>query len=113
MEADVVHLLRLAPSPNRAEHPRSAFEVDPQVWLDLRRILAEPDVIAGLYHSHPDAGAVPSATDREMAWEPGWIWLVTAVRLGTAAETRAWRLEGDGGFSEAELRPLDHRGRPV
>lgn len=85
-------------SANVAEPPRTRrFEVDPRLRLRLERCLrGRPDSIVGLYHSHPDGEAVPSARDRAMVFEPALIWLITAVGRGRAAATRAWRPTADG-----------------
>jgi proteasome lid subunit RPN8/RPN11 len=60
------------------------------------------DVI-GNYHSHPDAGAVPSQFDLEHAL-PVWSYIIAAIRDGKAAETRSWVMENDRlRFNEEEI----------
>lgn len=59
--------------------------------------------LIGFYHSHPDAAAVPSALDLELAW-PWYTYLIVPVGLGRAGEVRGWRLREDrGDFDELPL----------
>ena len=107
-----IRVNRVAASPNLAQDPRTGFEIDPQLWLDLRRDLAgQPDRIVGLYHSHPDGSALPSDRDAAAAWaiEPaGTIWLIVALKDGAPAGSRAYLFQGEGsGFAEMPLTPLD------
>jgi desampylase len=85
-------------STNVAEAPRRAFEIDPQLLLSLyKRLRQGADTMLGVYHSHPDSAAEPSAHDLARAWQPELIWLITAVRDGRAADTTAHHLV-DGAF---------------
>jgi proteasome lid subunit RPN8/RPN11 len=64
---------------------------------------AEQDglTILGIYHSHPDHPARPSAFDLERAL-PFYTYLITEVRSAAAVENRAWRLAEDRGSFEEE-----------
>lgn len=66
--------------------------------------------LLGYYHSHPDSPAIPSEYDREHAL-PHFVYLISAVYGGVAAETRAWLLHSDRS-AFAEL-PLLHDERMV
>lgn len=107
-----IELVRRAASANLSPAPLSAFEIDPKLWLDLRRELAGgEEALVGLHHSHPDGPAAPSARDLAAAWEEGMLWLVTAVAQGRAGETTAHRFEGgEGGFAPVALRIIDESG---
>ena len=102
-----VSVRRVVPSPNvAAGGGRDRFEVDPKVRFDVMRELeGGPDRIVGHYHSHPDGPAAPSATDREMAFEPDLVWLITAVAGGRAGPTTAHVVdpEAASGFREVPL----------
>lgn len=94
---------RAVPCANLAADRRRAFEIDPQAWLDLRAALAREtgaggggEDIVGCWHSHPDGRAGPSPRDLAAAWEPGFLWLVVAVRGGRAAAPTAHLFEADG-----------------
>jgi len=59
--------------------------------------------VVGFYHSHPDSTAIPSAYDRERAWEE-YLYLIVPVTGGRAGKARLWQLEApDGCFSEMPL----------
>ncbi len=94
-----------------AGEKRDRFEVDPRLRFALMRELAgTARAIVGHYHSHPDHPAMPSATDRAMAFEPDLIWLIIAVRRqqppdrrANAAEMRAFRIDADGSVFELPI----------
>ena len=60
--------------------------------------------VLGVYHSHPNEAARPSAYDRDHAAWTVWSYIIVSVRDGQAAEMRAWTLREDrSGFDEDEL----------
>lgn len=110
-DGDDIRLTRVVSAHNRAPRPRVAFEIDPQLWLDLRNQLADgADRIAGLYHSHPGGGTAPSPRDRAAAWDLAGtdaplVWLVLARDADGAGASRAWlRRPGAASFTAAALR---------
>ena len=77
-------------SANMAPTPANQFEIDPQLRFDLeRRVREEALDLVGVYHSHPDGDAAPSQIDIQRAWESSLVWLITAVKNGSVATTRA------------------------
>lgn len=59
--------------------------------------------IVGVFHSHPDQAAVPSASDIAEAW-PGWLYVIVSVEQGRAGLARGWRLRHDrSGFDPVDL----------
>ncbi len=104
-----VTVTRAEPSTNVVEGDRAShFEVDPALRLRLQKELrGGPERVIGIYHSHPDSSAQPSATDLDAAWEPDLVWLVTSVLGGQAVHTSAHVLVTEDGkmrFSEVALR---------
>lgn len=73
---------------------RTRYRVDPAEHVAVRRVLRAiaPGIsIVGVYHSHPDGRAEPSATDVTKALYPDWIHVI--VGLGRRrAETRAFTI---------------------
>lgn len=70
----------LHPSENLAEGCGS-FEVDPALHIAVQRGLRGGDEeIIGVYHSHPEGPAEPSAHDARAAAYGGWVWLITALQ---------------------------------
>ncbi len=109
-----VTVSRVEPSANVSEgDKRSTFEVDPALRLRLQKDLrGGPERVIGLFHSHPDSAAQPSATDLGAAWEPDLVWLVTSVIDGQAVHTSAHVLETEADtmrFSQVALRTSDWR----
>ena len=51
--------------------------------------------IVGMYHSHPDHPARPSATDLDQATIPGYTYVIVSVINGSAADLTAWTLTPD------------------
>ena len=106
-EGDIC-VTRVVDSPNvHPERTRDRFEVDPKIRLDLERELrGTPERIVGHFHSHPDHPAMPSETDRTMAFEPALVWVIVAVLGGCIEEVRAFKPdEPQGDFAELEIGP--------
>ncbi|HUN52191.1 MAG TPA: M67 family metallopeptidase [Candidatus Sulfotelmatobacter sp.] len=100
---DIRHVERIELSANVADDRQSRFEVDPGLRIGLERELRGGSRrIVGVWHSHPDGAAAPSATDAAMAFEPDLVWLITAVAGGQAVASAAFAVNDHGpGF-----RPL-------
>ena len=93
-EARAITVTAVHPSRNLAAEPLRNFEIEPALRLRLQRELRDRgDSVVGLYHSHPDGRAQPSATDLDRAWEPDLAWLITAVQGGHAILTAAHVLD--------------------
>ncbi len=83
--------LRVGAAPG-GESARS-FELDPGALVaaeDRARTLGLE--IVGIWHSHPDAPAIPSEEDRRSAWR-GWCHLIVAVDRNSITDVRAWLLD--------------------
>jgi proteasome lid subunit RPN8/RPN11 len=82
------------PQPNRFENGqrRRRYLIDPQEVLQAERTAEDLGLeIIGIFHSHPDHPAEPSAFDLE--WSLPWYsYLITSVQAGAAASSRSWRL---------------------
>ena len=74
--------------------------------LTLQRGLrGSGQAVVGLYHSHPDGAAQPSASDLAEAWEPELVWIIVAVHGGQTIELAAHLPEPDARrFREIGLR---------
>jgi proteasome lid subunit RPN8/RPN11 len=82
------------PTRNVDARPDARYEVDARQHLDLQRALRDTvpslDVI-GVYHSHPEGPARPSATDLAEAHYPGWTYVIVGL-AGGGAHIRAFRV---------------------
>ena len=76
---------------------RTAYHIDPQDLLRIGRLEGEGFAVAVIYHSHIDAGAYFSETDRRQALMggeptyPGTTYLVTSVVNGRLRATVAFQ----------------------
>ena len=118
--AGETEIARTVPSRNRGKQ-RDRFEIDPALWVDLTRALhGGPARVVGLYHSHPDGSAQPSAIDLAAAWGEELVWIVVAVAgeegkpPGQAIHAAAHVLDHGGRqFREVPLRTADWSPYPV
>ena len=77
------------------EEQHHRYAMTPQDWMRLEDQADERGLsLIGYYHSHPDSPAVPSEYDREHAL-PNFVYIITSVAMGRAADMRAWRLLAD------------------
>lgn len=59
--------------------------------------------VVGIYHSHPDHPANPSAFDRAIAWEH-YYYLIVSVYQGCFQDARLWQLGSDRKFQARQFR---------
>lgn len=85
---------RVLPADNLLRHQgNDRFELDPAVRFAAERSLRGSDErVVGHWHSHPDGGATPSATDLSQAWEPQMIWLIVGVAAGPDGRPQTLRM---------------------
>lgn len=114
-----VDVARAVPSRNLGKSP-GRFEIDPQLWVDLTRAHRGGALrVVGLYQSHPDGPAQPSAVDLEAAWGEDLVWLIVSVdgggqRPAQAVHVTAHRLDyGGRQFRAIPLRTTDWTPYPV
>ena len=84
---EVTRATNLTPSPHQYQvDPRDHFAV-------IRQARQEGRTVVGVYHSHPSAPAVPSASDLEHATYAEYLYvIVSVVEAPAAEEIRAYRL---------------------
>ena len=100
----VVHVDEVVQARNaNTERARDRFELDAQDVLraDEQARARALDVV-GVWHTHPDHPARPSATDRAHAWD-GWSYLILSVDAQGVEALRSWRLAGADFVEEAVL----------
>jgi proteasome lid subunit RPN8/RPN11 len=99
-------------NPRRA---RTAYHIDPQDLLRIGRLESEGFGVAVIYHSHVDAGAYFSETDRRQALMdgepayPGTTYLVTSVMAGRVEATTAFQWDE----TRREFLPIASWGAPA
>jgi proteasome lid subunit RPN8/RPN11 len=87
-------------------NPERRFVIDPDELNSVDRIARDAGLeVVGFYHSHPDAPARPSSTDREWAW-PVYSYVIVSVMQGAVADIKSYELESDendAGFVEETI----------
>jgi proteasome lid subunit RPN8/RPN11 len=100
-EVDGVRLIeQLAALPNSWDEDefdkRRRFKIEPADMLAAMRQARRAGLdVLGVYHSHPDAPARPSATDLARAGFPGEAYLIAGVVQGRAETLTGWQLRED------------------
>jgi len=98
----VVHVKEVMPARNaNAERAQDRYELDAEDFLlaDGQARSRQLDVV-GIWHTHPDHPARPSAIDRAQAWD-GWSYLILAVGAQGVEALRSRRLDGQDFVEEA------------
>jgi proteasome lid subunit RPN8/RPN11 len=109
-DGERVVVARLVPLANqRTDSARNRYLIDPDAFRQAQAELDRAGLdIVGIYHSHPDHPAEPSAFDREHAW-PRLSYVIVAVAAGRAGDVRSWRLADDRTAFAEELVTLEQR----
>ncbi len=86
------------------ERAEDRYELAPDDFMAADQQARERHMeIVGIWHSHPDHPAEPSATDLAQAW-PSWSDVIVSVSCHGAEGLRSWRLKA-GAFVEDEILP--------
>ena len=82
---------------------RRRFAISPLDYLKAERYADEKGlVLLGVYHSHPDHPAIPSAHDLNQA-VPFFSYVIVSVVKGNAEKITSWQLDDTGKFEEEKL----------
>jgi proteasome lid subunit RPN8/RPN11 len=111
-KSDTLRIRTCVPLTNAADRPETSFRFDEREWL---RILYEDDLrkraghrLLGIYHSHPAAGAVPSADDRAAVWSGLPTYWIVSLADADSPQIAAFRPHRPPGAAHmpCELLPL-------
>ena len=70
---------------------RDRYWIDPRDLLKAQREARDRSLqVIGIYHSHPDHPAMPSETDRRLAW-PEYSYLILSVEQGKVTQVLSWQ----------------------
>ncbi len=97
--------IKLASQENSAPLTKARrYWIDPKDLLETQRQARENGLnIIGVFHSHPDAEAVPSQCDLDLAW-PDYAYIIVSVRRGQAVELKNWQLDINHQFQPEPLK---------
>ena len=85
------------------------FEISPDDYMRAEKHADENGmVMAGIYHSHPDAAPVPSEKDQKKAM-PVFSYVIISIKGGEQGELRARKLNREGRFDEESVSTVYER----
>ena len=94
----------------RTDAARNRYLIDPESFRRAQEKLDRDGLeVIGVYHSHPDHPAAPSAFDREHAW-PWLSYVIVGVARGRAGDMKSWILSDDrAAFDEESITLEEHK----
>ena len=97
--------------PNVAQQPQRSFRMDPKQQIDAMRGMREQgEQLYGIYHSHPQGPATPSATDLEQAAYPEALYFIVSLNGDGEPLLRAYRInKGKAEAVQLVTDPVDAR----
>ncbi|MCU0567561.1 MAG: M67 family metallopeptidase [Oculatellaceae cyanobacterium Prado106] len=83
------------------------YFIDPKDLLNAQRYVRDRGLeIVGIYHSHPDHPAVPSESDRLLAW-PEYSYLILSLQQGQVVDWQSWCLDDQHQFQAEEILSVE------
>ncbi|MGR8931400.1 MAG: Mov34/MPN/PAD-1 family protein [Gammaproteobacteria bacterium] len=81
------------PVDNSAQSPKTRFLLEPSQQIAAMKTMRDKNEnLFAIYHSHPDAPAIPSATDIEQASYPEAVHLIISLNTKGVLEMRAFKI---------------------
>ncbi len=94
----------LSSSDNQSLSRKNRFSIAPSVLLQVQKEIRNRNLnIIGIYHSHPDHPAIPSAFDREIAW-PDYSYIIASLRQGKVTAIKSWKLQENQQFKPEKIQ---------
>lgn len=79
-------------TPPILDNKRRRYAIAPEIMLKVQKEARDRSLnIIGIYHSHPDYPAIPSESDRILAWQE-YSYIIVSVPNGKALELKSWHL---------------------
>lgn len=95
------------PVSNNAANPQNRFSLEPgQQIAAMKQMREKGQNLFAIYHSHPTAPAVPSATDIEQASYPDALHLIISLSTKGVLEMRGFKI-ADSQVEEFPLRLIE------
>lgn len=95
--------LEMAYCLTNAERSSTSYTIDPEEhFRALRHAERQGWDLVATFHSHPRSPAYPSATDRSLAAEPEWVYLIVSLANPEEPVVRGYRL-CDEGVAEVQI----------
>jgi proteasome lid subunit RPN8/RPN11 len=85
---------------------RNRYWVDPIALMSAQRMARDRGwIVLGVFHSHPDHPAIPSAYDRQLAWIE-YSYPILSVCNGQLTDWHSWRFDEAGNTWEETIEIL-------
>lgn len=82
---------------------RNRFSIAPATMVKVQKEARDRSLeIIGIYHSHPDHQAIPSAFDKAIAW-PSYSYIIVSVEKGKVNQILSWTLDEHHQFQTEEI----------
>ena len=92
------------PVRNVADSSARHFLMDADEQANVLRLMRSRDErLFGIYHSHPDSSAKPSAADLDEIAHPDALYLIVSLKTRGVLELRAYRIGSEGCCREIAL----------
>lgn len=87
---------------------RRRYQIDARAMMQAEMVAEDRHMeVVGIFHSHPDHPAQPSAYDLEHSL-PWFSYIISSIEAGEAKTSKAWRLlEDRSRFEEIEIMILN------
>ena len=94
----------LSSSDHQSLSRKNRFSIAPYVLLQVQKEIRDRNLnIIGIYHSHPDHPAIPSAFDREIAW-PDYSYIIASLIQGKVTAIKSWKLQENQQFKPEKIQ---------
>jgi proteasome lid subunit RPN8/RPN11 len=91
------------PINNTAEQPKTRFQLDSKQHINaISNMRDKNEALFAIYHSHPTAPAIPSATDIKLATHPDVVHLIISLNTKGVLEIRGFSIT-EGAVEELVL----------
>ena len=88
---------------NTSDKPEICYFMDPKEQLQvMKEIRSSGKEMVGIYHSHTESEAYPSARDLELAFYPDAYYIIISLKDNKNPSIRAFRIV-EGKISEEEI----------
>lgn len=93
------------------ERAQDRYEIDPKKFDEIDREATKKGLsIIGIYHSHPDHPAAPSAFDKECAYAwTEYSYIIISVKNGKETEIKSWYFDQKKKTVEEEVLKVRNR----
>ncbi len=92
---------------NNMNKSRTTFFMDPKEQLKVMKEIRNLELeMVGIYHSHPETDAYPSAHDVELAYYPGVSYIIVSIKDKDKPEIKSFSIV-DGKIEREEIKIVE------